>query len=49
MDKKINRKLLVLGGLIVLPLILSSLAPHLLGDSLTKVNLGPSPAKTEQQ
>ena len=40
MDKKINRKLLVLGGLIVLALILSSLAPHLLGDSLPKVNLG---------
>lgn len=40
MDKKINRKLLVLGGLIVLALVLSSLAPRLLGDSLTKVNLG---------
>ena len=30
MDKKINRKLLVLGGLIVLALALSSLAPRLL-------------------
>ena len=40
MDKKINRKLLILGGLIVLALLLSSLAPRLLGDSLTKVNLG---------
>ena len=40
MDKKINRKLLILGGLIILALVLSSLAPRLLGDSLTKVNLG---------
>ena len=40
MDKKINRKLLVLGSLIILALALSSLAPRLLGDSLTKVNLG---------
>ena len=40
MDKKINRKLLILGGLIILALALSSLAPRLLGDSLTKVNLG---------
>ena len=40
MDKKINRKLLILGGLIILALVLSSLAPRLLGDSLTQVNLG---------
>ena len=40
MEKKINRKLLILGGLIILALVLSSLAPRLLGDSLTKVNLG---------
>lgn len=39
MDKKHNRKLLLLGSLILAALVLSLLAPRLLGDSLTKVNL----------
>ena len=39
MAKISNRKLLLLGSLIVAALILSSLAPRFFGDSLTKVNL----------